>query len=502
MLITNIGTLVTNDPGLGTLHDAAIVPVSAYTGAGVPGLVACITALLHGTPRRPDLQQPRLPIDRVFSITGFGTVVTGTLTGGSLKLGDEIELQPTGARGRVRGLQSYKQAVELAAPGSRVAVNIAGIERQLIARGQVLTRPGLLRPTTLVDLRFRHLPKVDRPLKHNAEVKLFVGAAETTGRVRLLDDEFLRPGHEGWIQMRLDAPLALAYGDRFILRYPSPAQTIGGGLVVNPHPEKRWRRFQPAVVRDLETRMLGTPAERVAQAADGLEPVTRDVLRKRLDYPPDALQAAIADALYQGLLIEMADGLLIAASSINRTLARMAAELRAFHRAQPLRPGMPREALRSRLGVKNATLTAMLERQRDIVAENTLLRLSDHAIRLTPAQESKANRLREAMQSYIPPSYDEAVRTVGEDVLHALIDIGEIVQIAPDVLLSREIYSQMVTGTLAAIDASGSVTVATVRDQFNTSRKYALALLEYLDALGVTRREGDARVRGRAAPTN
>ena len=280
-----------------SLENVDIVRVSAITGDGIPDLLAKLTDLLADLPQRADYNQPRLPIDRVFTISGFGTVVTGTLLGGSLRIGNEIELQPTGLSGRIRGLQSYKQSVEVAYPGSRVAVNITGIEKRAVQRGHVLAHPKQITPTRLVDVYFNHLPDASRPLKHNAAVKVFSGAAEAPAHVRLLNDETLLPGQSGWIQLRLDEHLPISRGDRYILRYPSPAETIGGGIVIEPRPRKRWKRFQTQVIQHLETLMQGTPGERIAQAAEGKEPIKRPNLQKQVGYSDTELETAIEEAL-------------------------------------------------------------------------------------------------------------------------------------------------------------------------------------------------------------
>jgi selenocysteine-specific elongation factor len=482
-----------------TLAKAEIVRVSAHSGAGMSELVEKISLLLADLPPNTHYNTPRLPIDRVFTISGFGTVVTGTLLGGTLRVGDEIEIQPVSLRGRIRGLQSYKQPVEIAQPGSRVAVNVAGIEKSALERGFVLTQPRQLQPTLLVDVSFHHLKDASRPLKHHSEAKLFVGAAESTVRVRLLNDEILPPGAESWLQLRLEKPLALAQGDRFILRYPSPGETIGGGIVVNPQPGRRWKRFQASLIEQLETRLRGTPDERVTQAASQFEPVKRAVLQKATGYSDTELDSAIQDAIAQGILRQLPDNSYVANSVWQGILRRIENELIAFHNAEPLRRGMPREELRSRLGLKQAILTMLLAEQNAVVAENNHLRMADHEILLSDAQQNAIRALYEQMDAapYTPPSYADATNVVGENVLRALIELGEIMQVQTDVIFSRQVYDHMVAELLSLIDQNGQVTAAELRNRFNTTRKYAIGLLEHLDSAGITKRAGDARVRGR-----
>lgn len=479
-----------------SLTNAPIIPVSAHTAEGTETLLEELTHLLADVPPRPDTNSPRLAIDRIFTMSGFGTVVTGTLLGGSLRVGDEIEIQPTNLNGRVRGLQSYKQSVEVARPGSRVAVNLTGVDKHDLRRGDVLSLLGQMQPTRLIDVQFRHLPDAGRPLKHNSEVKLFTGAVQVSAHVRLLDDEVLPPDSEGWLQLRLSDPIAVSQHDRFILRYPSPAQTIGGGIIVDPHPARRWKRFQPQVIERLATRMRGTPAERIAQAANVTEPLNRAHLQQEVGYSDDELSAGLTEALAHGSIIELADGRYIATESYQRMLWQMIDDLTTFHREEPLRVGMSRESMRSRLGIKGNTLNLYLDMQDHIIAENGLLRLPDHEVRFTPEQHAAIESLWQHM-NYTPPSYSEAVEAVSEPVLRALIEQGEVVQVQPEVIFSRTVYDDMVETTLAIIDADGAITAKALRDHFGTTRKYAIGLLEHLDALGVTRRDGDARVRGR-----
>jgi selenocysteine-specific elongation factor len=484
---------------LGTsLAGVPICHVSAFTGDGLSNLeghLITILARLSARPNVMNLHHPRLPIDRVFTIKGFGTVLTGTLQGGSFHVGDEVELQPSGKRGRIRGLQSHKNQVDTIQAGSRAAVNVSGIEREDAARGQVLVYPNQLQPTTLVDVHFRHLKDTGRALKHNAEVKFFSGTAEANAYVRLLAVETLAPAEESWLQLRLEKPLALARGDRFILRYPSPAQTIGGGVIVNAHPAKRWRRFQPSVIHELEMELNGSPLERLVQAA--VEPLKPRALQELTGYSDGELNATIADALIQGLLCELPDGTYLAEAQRQNLIQQMTRDLALFHQQNRLRVGMSREELRSRYRLKNAFFSMLLDTQSEIVDQGDVVQLTTHHIQFTPAQETHIAELMAKMNNYTPPSFFEAAQVVGEEVLRALIERGNIMQVQDDMIFARHIYEEMVTATFEIIDSQGSINAKTLRDRFNTSRKYAIGLLEYLDAQGMTKRLGDDRVRGR-----
>src|SRR5258705_955257 len=217
-----------------TLAQAPIVACSAITRAGLPELLAALDAALDASPSRRDLGRPRLPVDRVFTIAGFGTVVTGTLQDGALRVGQEVQVMPRGIRARIRGLQTHKHAVEVGLPGGRLAVNLAGVAKSEIARGDVLALSSTLQPTTALDVRLEVLAAAPRAIGHNSELELYLGAAEVPARVVLLEGGELVPGASGWAQLRLARPLVAARGDRFVVRIPSPSLTVGGGVVVEP----------------------------------------------------------------------------------------------------------------------------------------------------------------------------------------------------------------------------------------------------------------------------
>jgi selenocysteine-specific elongation factor len=252
--------------------DVPQVAVSARSGRGLDLLLATLDAQLDHIPSRTLARgAPRLPIDRAFTVGGFGAVVTGTLLDGPLHAGAEVEILPKGLRARVRGLQTHQRKEEQALPGTRVAVNLAGVSHHELARGDVLALPGRLRPTDRIDVQLRLIPAAPQPLAQNARLDLFIGAAEVPCRVTLLDRGELAPGDVGWLQLRLDHPIAVARGDRYILRQPSPSRTVGGGLVVDAHPP-RHRRFRLEVVEALESLARGAPADLLRRALSDGQP--------------------------------------------------------------------------------------------------------------------------------------------------------------------------------------------------------------------------------------
>ncbi len=487
------------------LEGAPIVPVSARTGQGLQELVLALQEVLARTPPRPDRGRPRLWIDRVFTVGGFGTVVTGTLVDGHLEVGQEVEILPRGLRARIRGLQTHKTKIPRAVPGSRVAINLSGVARQDLARGDLVTIPGWLRPTTRIDVRLDYLPDAPFPLKHNVQVKFFSGSAETVARVRLLGAETLAPGESGWVQLELDDPLPLVRGDRFIIRFPSPAVTVGGGVVVDPNPGRKHRRFRPEVIARLETLARGSPAEVLLQTLERRGPMTVRELLEASELGESA-QEALTELLSTGDAVVLDTSpdptptrLVASRGWWSAATARMRDELAAYHARYPLRPGMGREGLRSALRLDPRLFNSLMARAaaEGLVAdEGATVRLPEHEVRFTPQQQQAVDDLLARFRAapYLTPSVKEAAALVGEEVLGVLLARGDLVQVSPEVLFLRTTYEEMVARLRAHIRQHGSVTLAQVRDLFQTSRKYAQALLEYLDSVGITRRVGDERV--------
>lgn len=505
------------------LDDAPLVLTSAREKQGLDRLLSALQDVLAESEPQRDRGRPRLPVDRVFTVSGFGTVVTGTLIDGSLETGQAVEILPQGIKARIRGLQTHKEKIERAVPGSRVAINLSGVDKDQIRRGDVVASPGWLHGTTLVDVRMRYLPDIlwpdlgqfaQRPLRHNTEFKFYTGAAQVMARVRLLGQEAMLPGEVGWVQLELQEPVAMMRGDRYIVRLPSPPTTVGGGIVVDPNPGRKHRRFRSQVIHRLETLAEGSPSEILLQTLERESPVSADDLLKagRLG---DAAPKALRDLLEEGKAMRLAGGvgqelsdvetlistraLIVSRDWWSRLANRILQDLSSYHETHPLREGMPREALRSSLGLTSRTYDAAIARAHAeglVVDEGATVRLSTHEVELSQEQQRRVETLRSHFRRdpYAPPSVKECVELVGEDVFRVLVSRRELVQVSSDVVFLPETYDDMVRRVRAWIEREGSVTLAEVRDMFNSSRKYAQALLEHLDDLEVTRRVGDRRV--------
>lgn len=493
------------------LENAPIIPVSARTGQGIPSLLKSLTACLAQRPPRIDLGKPRLPVDRIFSMAGFGTVVTGTLSDGILRVGDEVEVlaaRRERVSGRVRGLQTHKRKEDFAVPGSRTAINISGLDVEDVQRGCVIAHPGDYNATRRLDARFNLLADASQPVTHNMQVKLFVGAAEQVARLRLLGSEEILPGESGWIQLELDGPVAAARGERYIIRRPSPGETLGGGVILDPHPKYRHKRFADETLAYLEALALGSPTEVLFQALARSGPAPLQDILARAALEAGAAQQAVDELRANGQLIVLepesdlpvlARSTWVSTKSAWESLAQRAIqEVDFFHANQPLRRGIGREELKSKLRLAPRIFTALLRsmvRLGLIEESGPLVWRNGHQISFTPQQQQQVGHLlaRFAASPFAPPTVKDCISEVKEDLYTALVELGELVPVPPDVVFRRRDFDHMVAEVRRLVEQNGPVSAAQVRDHFNTSRRYVLAFLEYLDSLGTTIRIGDLR---------
>jgi len=493
------------------LANAPLVPVSALRSTGLKNLVQTLDQLLSQAPPRPNRGRPRLPIDRVFSMSGFGTVVTGTLLDGQLQVGQEVEILPQRLKTRIRGLQSHKKSVELANPGSRTAVNLTGLSTTDLARGNVLTTPGWLEPSQLIDVQLRLLLDSPRPLRHNQEVEVFSGATEVLGYTRLLGVRQLEPGQTGWVQLRLAKRIPVIKGDRFIIRQPSPSLTIGGGVIVDPLPRRRHRRFRPDLLKRLDTLLAGTPEDVLLAELDRRGPVPAQTLIAECRLPTEIATTALAALLKSSDIFTLSNtagqvdnlsyskALIASRAGWATLLAQITASLLDYHSRYPLRIGMPRGELKSRLKLETRLFNEAMQRGQHegmLAATENTVRLSTHQVKFAPAQQAAVDKLLADFRRapYNTPLPKDVAAAVGDEVMQALIEGGQLTRLSPEVILLTDTYNEFGDWLRGYLKQHQTVNVAQVRDVFNTSRKYALALLEYTDEQRVTKRVGDERV--------
>ena len=483
-----------------TLSSAPIVSVSALTGDGMPELLSAIDELLKSAQPRPDTGRPRLLIDRVFTVVGSGTVVTGTLIDGSLQVGQEVEVVPSGLKSRLRALQTHKARLDTAVPGSRVAANLTGIATHQLKRGDVLTKPGWLVPSKMVTARLRALPSLKRPLRYNAAVSLHTGASEAIAKVRLLEKEELQPGESAWAQLSLSDPVAVVRGDRFIIR--SPQATLGGGEIVEPR-ARRYRRHRPGTIESLETKAKGTPQEILVATLEASQPQQVGTLIQSSGLPAKEARPAIEGLIGERAMVDIGSGehrLVFTAAGWERLLETVRKTLDDYHRRFPARPGMPRGDLGGKLKVPATSLTNIMHRLIDdgvLIEDGAAVSLPSHQVQLTREQQAGIDAFLDSLarSPFSPPS--DAVPDA--DLVSLLVKQGRVVRVSEGVVFSASAYDEMMKRIVDHIKAHGRVTLAEARDLLDTSRKYAQALLEYLDQQRITRRVGDERVLGAAS---
>jgi len=483
-----------------SLQRAPIVTVSGTTGEGLDELRAALDAELAQTQPRPDLGRPRLPVDRSFAMAGFGTVVTGTLIGGSLRQGAEVIVLPGERRVRIRGLQQHNRPVEEARPGSRTAVNLSGVDHSQLRRGHVLALPGTLPVSRRLDARLVVLPNAAQPLRHRQRLLVYHETAEVMVELSLLELDELRPGEEGWAQLFVDSPIVALDGDRFILRVPSPATTVAGGVIVDSAP-RRHRRRDAVVLSDLGLRERADPGTAVVlelgKHAWGL---SEPELGRRLGRSNLQLAYTLAPVADRGAIRRLASRW-VTREQWERLSSRVTTALNAYHQAQPLRSGMSKEELRSRTGIPAelfAPALSSLSSDGLVVERNGEVAAAGHRQGLTLEQESAAGALLADLerQPFNPPPLADLVRRhqLPPALLQYLVTQGRVVRVNDDTVFARSAYDDAVRRLRTHLAEHRTLTVAAARDVLGSSRRYVLPLLEWLDAQKITRRVGDDRI--------
>ena len=494
------------------LEDRPIVPVSAKAGQGLDALRLALAELARAVPPRGTDATFRLPIDRVFTIKGFGTVVTGTVTAGRLEVDERLEVYPRGVQAKVRGIQTHGQPVAQAVAGQRAAVNLQGLERAALERGDVLCPPGLLQPTTVLDATLELLADAASPVRPRQRVRFHAGTSEVMARVYLLDRDLLEPGQRGLVQLRLEAPVVALPRDRYVVRSYSPMITIGGGMLLDVAPPRT--RRGPERVRRLAVLETGSPAAVLEEHLRRLGPGgARTVeLRARTPFGPEALRGLLADLTASGAALLVDREWYVHRAAAERLDAEARAALREFHAREPLRPGMSKEELRTRLGgLEERVFLYLLDRfaaAGTLVVERDKVRLRDHAVRLDPRQQALVDRLEAEFRAAgtAPPALEEAfvklqlTREEGQGLVQVLVDRQRLVRIKEGLHFHAEPLAEVQRRVVAFLREHQAITPQEMKDLFGITRKHAIPLLEYLDAQRLTVRVGDRRVLREGAP--
>lgn len=495
-----------------TLEGAPLIEVSAVTGQGIDRIKATLVKLVGEVEQRSAGGPIRLPVDRVFSVAGFGTVVTGTLISGSAASGDAVEVLPQGIRTRIRNVHVHGKKVERAVAGQRSALNLTGVEVEQVPRGSVVASIGYLKPTRRLDVRLQLLSSA-KALKHRARVRIYLGTAEVFGRVLLLDRDELEPGQWAYVQFILEAETVAAKGDRFVIRQYSPMVTIGGGSVIDTQPVKH-RRFKKEVIESIATREKGTPGDLVRQLLDGSpKMLNAGEIARATGTDSGETGDALLELTRRGAVLRFAvDGVgYYTGAGWYRQWAKEVKDLLAgYHREYPLREGYPKEELRSRKfsGFSARQFQAILQSlEADGIVRINAGSIADPAF--TPEPDSglksklSALELRYRESSLQPPAWSDAAAKAGlnqgqaGEALQYLIRQGVLVKVADELYFHSTALAAARDKLAGFFATRGKITVGEARDILSTSRKYALPLLEFFDREKLTRRVGDVRVPGR-----
>ena len=491
------------------LADAPIVTFSAVTGEGTDRLLATLAELAAKAPPKPPTGIFRLPIDRVFTIKGFGTVATGTAISGSIRVGDAVMIYPPGYKARVRGLQVHSASVEEALAGNRTAVNLQGLEKEELERGMVVAPGGALISSRRLDAYLQILESAPRALKHRQAVRFHTGTSERVGMPLLLDAEELTPGASGYVQFFLREPLALKPGDRFVIRSFSPAFTWGGGIILHVNPS-RHKRHQAAVLEGLKVLEQGSPEDQLGfyLAEAGPAGRSRSELEALLPWDASELKRLLDKLASQGriLLFDPENQRYLLTATAQELEAQVRDQLTSHHRQNPLKPGLSKEELRRKLPAAMEVrlfnyLLAGLTNKKQVAVEKDLVRLMSHKVTLAGDQEDVTRRLDEMYLRgrLSPPTLKEAQAALNtappqlQQLMMVLVNQGRLVKVKEDLYFHQEAVAQLKAQLVEFLKQHKEITVLQFKDLTQTSRKFSIPLLEYFDVNRVTVRVGEAR---------
>ena len=491
------------------LKDAPILAVSSMTGEGIPQLISTLDHLSMEVEERPSDGLFRLPIDRVFIMKGFGTVVTGTMVSGKLSLAETVEILPSGFEGKVRNLQVYNRSVEEAVAGERAAVNLQGIETSAIERGDVLVHPKTFTSTQLLDVYLEYLSIAPRPLKHRTRQRFHIGTNSTTASIFLLDREELAPGEGGFAQLRLERSVIALPQDRFVIRGSGAIQTLGGGVVLDTHPIKH-RRYSPPVINDLILLKDGSSEQAISQyiLRSGMAGISIGDLLNRVAMTPNEIQTILRKMIGRGdiLLVDSEKLKVIEISQYQRLKEMALIQLREFHQRSPMRTGLAKEELRTKLPAEvdmklfQILINGFIQ-SKEVILEKDKLRLPEHQIS-SADEKGLVKRVEEAILrgGLQPPSLKELSEEWSEEeeavqaIIEHLVHDGVLVKIKSGMYFHRVHFENLKGDLINFLKSHKEITTSQFKGLTGASRKYAIPLIEYFDQIKLTLRLGEKRV--------
>jgi len=491
------------------LEDIPVIPVSSKTGEGIDNFIDTLDKLSAKIPDRTSSGLFRLPVDRVFTMKGFGTVITGSLISGRIQVGDTIMIYPSTITSKVRGIQVHNQSVNEAEAGMRTAINFQGLEKASVNRGDVLANPGALTAGYMVDISLNFLSSNPKPAKNRMLVRLHTGTSEVLGNLILLDKEELNPGETTVAQLRLDTPVSLVKDDRLVLRSYSPVRTIGGGYVLNPIPQKH-KRFKLEIVKGLKGLENSDPEEIISYHVDesGYLGLSFSSLKLMTNIPEKKL-----DNIIQGLLskkniiqVDRENKIYIHENTFDRLIKKIKDNLGGYHKTNPLKAGMPREELKTKFPPDmNSKLFTLIINQmiksKDIATEEETVHLADHKVSLGTDQTDIKKKIIETYKKneLTPPYFRELAKTLNvdaaraNDVLMLLVNEGIIIKTKEDLYFHTDAIKGLQNKLVNFLASNGEITTPQFKDMTGASRKFVIPLIEYFDSKKVTLRIGDIR---------
>jgi selenocysteine-specific elongation factor len=491
------------------LDDTPIVPVSAVKERGLQEFTRVLESICNQLPDRSMSSLFRLPVDRVFTMKGFGTVITGSLISGRVQVGDTVMIYPSMITSRVRGIQVHNQGVNMAEAGQRTAINFQGLEKAAIKRGEMLALPGTLKPSFMVDLQLQYLASNKKPIKNRTRVRFHTGTSEILGNLVLLDREELPPAEKAAIQLRLDEPVCLVKDDRFVIRSYSPVRTIGGGQVLNPIPPKH-KRFKADVVQGLQSIAERSAEDLIAYNIDQTGfagaafsdlVLMTNISEKSLD---QQLQALLSRKTV--LLVDRDSRIFMHTSSFQQLKQDLTGHLERYHKTNPLKAGMPKEELKTKLPPNlspklfNLLINQMLKDGEISVVEDTV-HLASHTVALGADQEDIRDKIiKTYRQSGLqPPYFKELGKQLtadparARDVLNLLVKEGRLVKVKEDLFFDTDAVTLLKQRLVEFLTVHGEISTPQFKEMTAASRKYVIPLIEFFDAQNFTIRIGDIR---------